>query len=70
MIGIDVEMPKLCNDCPCAYFTEGMSSDYCQINNRDFEEEQEEKIFNGRIGTGGYKRPKWCPLVELKGDSK
>ena len=67
MIGIDMETPKLCNDCHCAYFTEGMSSNYCQINNRDFDEEQEVKTQYG-LKTGDFRKPKWCPLVELKGE--
>lgn len=57
---IDIEMPKLCNDCPCSYFTEGCYSDYCQINGQDFDEETKIEI------EGYYKRQKWCPLKENK----
>ena len=56
---IDIEMPRLCNDCPCSYFTEGCYSDYCQINGKDFDEETKTEI-------GDYKRQKWCPLKENK----
>ena len=69
MIGIDIEMPKKCNDCPCAYFTEGASSDYCQINMQDFDDECAGKTIYG-IKNGIYKKPKWCPLVELKGETE
>lgn len=56
MIQIDMPMPVNCNDCPCAYFTEGMTSDYCQITQKDFDEETKEN--------GTYKRQKWCPLIK------
>lgn len=61
MIQIDIEMPKTCNECPCSYFTEGMYSDYCQINGRDFDKET-------RIDVLTYKRQKWCPLIVNKGE--
>ena len=64
MIQIDMEMPKLCNNCPCSYFTEGMYNNHCQINGREFDKECEEKTIFG-LGSGDYKRPKWC---ELKGE--
>lgn len=64
---IDIEMPKLCNDCPCSYFTEGCYSDYCQINGKDFEDEYAGRTIFGEKN-GEYERPDWCPLSELKGE--
>ena len=69
MIQIDIDMPKRCDECPCSYFTEGMSSNYCQINNRDFDDEQAELTYFG-LKNGHYKKPEWCPLVELKGEQE
>jgi hypothetical protein len=63
MIIIDMEMPKTCNDCPCSYFTEGMSSDYCQVAHLDFDKETEGKTYYG-MSNGVYTRQKWCPLKE------
>lgn len=33
----DMEMPKSCEDCPCAYFTAGVHHDYCQAIGYDSE---------------------------------
>ena len=63
MIIIDMEMPKTCNECPCSYFTEGASSDYCQVEHKDFDEETEGKTYYG-MSNGVYTRQKWCPLKE------
>jgi len=67
MIQIDIPMPTDCRDCPCAYFTEGAYSDYCQINQRDFEDKDAERTIFGEKN-GHYKRPIWCPLIDLEGE--
>ena len=33
----NMEMPTSCEDCPCAYFTEGAHHDYCQALGYDSE---------------------------------
>jgi hypothetical protein len=63
MIGIDMEIPKRCNDCPCAYFTEGAYKDICQITKENLIDEKDE--FG--LSTFNYPKPKWCPLKEVKG---
>lgn len=66
MITIDIPLPKNCKDCPCAYFTEGAYKDICQITKGNLIDEKDK--FG--VSTFNYPKPKWCPLVELKGEQK
>ena len=51
------EKPKNCWECPCSYFTEGVSSDYCALKfyNDGKEDECDIEEYVGDI-------PAWCPL--------
>ena len=64
---ICIEMPKNCEDCPCAYFTEGVHYDCCDLA----------KYLDDKCEYGMYKIedfdksvPDWCPLLKniKKGD--
>lgn len=44
-----MDMPKSCEDCPCAYFTEGAYSDECQVTHKHITDE----------------KPTDCPLIEI-----
>ena len=33
-----IDTPERCEDCPCAYFTEGATSDYCRVTDSDIED--------------------------------
>lgn len=56
-----MEMPKSCTDCPCAYFTEGVSHDFCQAVGYETNIEYEPYPKNKAVDS----RPDWCPLVEV-----
>ena len=58
MIGINVNMPKNCQSCPCLKYGEysAFEKSSCAINHK--------------IVISNNKRPIECPLVELKGDDK
>ena len=48
-----IEMPKNCNDCPCAYFdAEYVDADYCGVT-------------ADKIKYNAISRPDWCPLRPL-----
>ena len=47
-----MEMPKSCEDCPCAYFTEGAHHDFCQALGYDSE-----------IKYGSERKLDNCPLA-------
>lgn len=58
MIGINVNMPKNCQACPCLKYGEysAFEKSSCAINHK--------------IVISNKKRPIECPLIELKGDDK
>ena len=45
----DMSKPKTCEDCPCAYFTEGAYTDECQVTHNHITDE----------------KPTDCPLIEI-----
>lgn len=62
-----IDMPESCEECCCAYYTEGISHDYCKAvgYETDIEGYRNEpfpfpfdKEYKG-------KRPDWCPLKPL-----
>ncbi len=44
-----IDMPKDCEGCPCAYFTEGAYTDECQVTHNHITDE----------------KPTDCPLIEI-----
>lgn len=50
---IVIETPESCQECPCAYWTEGAASDYCMLGNREME------------NVCWKNRPDWCPLITV-----
>ena len=50
----NMNMPKSCEDCPCAYFTEGVHHDFCQALGYDSE-----------IKYGSEWKLDNCPLVPV-----
>ena len=36
-----IEKPERCEDCPCAYFTEGAQSDYCKVTDSEISNSNE-----------------------------
>lgn len=63
MIQIDIDLPENCNDCPCAYFTEGVSFDCCQATGKPLEGDWK-SFFDKNYGL--YSRPEWCPLKSVE----
>lgn len=59
MIQIDMDMPSCCNEYPCFYESEGIFM--CEA--KDYEHWTEVKLSLNNICK---KRPKWCPLIEVK----
>lgn len=60
-----IDMPESCEECCCAFYTEGMYHDYCQavgyktdIKGYGCEPSLFDKEYKG-------KRPDWCPLKPL-----
>ena len=60
-----ISVPESCVECCCAYYTEGISHDYCQavgyetdIKGYGYEPSLFDKEYKG-------KRPKWCPLKPM-----
>lgn len=45
----NMEKPKTCEDCPCAYFTEGAYTDECQVTHNHITDE----------------KPTDCPLIDI-----
>ena len=66
MIQIDMDMPSCCNECPCVYDGGSRLINLCQA--KDYEHWIEVRLSPNNIRK---KRPKWCPLIEVKdGDSE
>ena len=60
MVGIDIEMPKNCDCCPCRQ----MNLARCQIRGKSTSHHPTGKPMNQTI------RLEWCPLIDLDDDGK
>lgn len=61
MIGLNINMPCRCENCPCAI--QKKNNDFGYIGKCILQENKTVNLLNSV-------RPKECPLVELKGESK
>lgn len=64
-----IDMPDNCEECCCAYYTEGVHHNYCQAvgYETNIEGYQKEPNIFCSIDSGRYrgKKPSWCPLKPL-----
>ena len=63
-ITLERDMPKTCNECPFANWTQGedwVDDSHCRATGKSL------RIgFNGDGFLEGQKRPRWCPWEEVK----
>lgn len=72
MVIMNIDMPKMCAECPCCYETEGVYFDCCQLRLFCDDNITYENRFECDIEEYLQKdtKPEWCPLVKVEEESK